>query len=126
MSDVGHSAESPFDWRELAELRERYPCDGMCSDYPEEDCSRHGRTPADLWGLLLETNKALQETQARAESLREWATAMTEWLAEHPDHDLTAEDVAANALARDAFLRGENPYSTVPPAITPIPSGESQ
>lgn len=35
-----------------AVLDERYPCDGLCTDAPEEDCSRHGRTPAELWEFL--------------------------------------------------------------------------
>jgi len=34
--------------------KERFPCDGMCSDAPEEDCSRHGRSPADLWRIISE------------------------------------------------------------------------
>lgn len=28
------------------------PCDGICIEYAEETCSRHGRTPADLWAKL--------------------------------------------------------------------------
>lgn len=38
---------------ELAEaLAVRMPCDAGCVEYPEEECSRHGRTPADLWQQL--------------------------------------------------------------------------
>lgn len=37
-------------------------------------------------------------------ALREWAEAMTEHLGNYPDHDLTAEDVVSNALARAEVL----------------------
>ena len=40
-------AEAEVEW-----WKERFPCDGLCSDAPEEDCSRHGRVPADLWGII--------------------------------------------------------------------------
>jgi hypothetical protein len=36
----------PADWET------RFPCDGMCREYAEEDCSRHGRTPAYLWAEI--------------------------------------------------------------------------
>ena len=31
---------------------DRFPCDGGCVDAPEETCSRHGRSPADLWRII--------------------------------------------------------------------------
>ncbi|MBP5800757.1 hypothetical protein J2D78_01540 [Microbacterium maritypicum] len=38
-----------------------FPCDGGCNvnDGPEETCSRHGRSPADLWNLLEADRAAL-------------------------------------------------------------------
>jgi hypothetical protein len=34
-------------------LDEQYPCDGGCNyDGPAEHCSRHGRTPAELWTII--------------------------------------------------------------------------
>lgn len=38
------------------------------------------------------------------DTLREWAEAMSEWLTNHPDHDLSAEDVVGNALARARLI----------------------
>lgn len=47
--------------KELSTLRNvvkdydtNFPCDGGCNtnDGPEETCSRHGRSPSDLWNLL--------------------------------------------------------------------------
>lgn len=43
------SLQRHLDW-----FKDRFPCVG-CSDAPEEDCPRHGRTPSELWeaiGLL--------------------------------------------------------------------------
>lgn len=37
---------------------------------------------------------------AETAALTEWAEAMREYLAAHPDHGLTAEDVVGNARAR--------------------------
>ena len=37
--------------RSLAAWEEGYPCDGLCSEYPEEDCSRHGRRPLEVWQI---------------------------------------------------------------------------
>ena len=33
-------------------FKDRFPCDGVCVDAPEEACSRHGRNPADLWRII--------------------------------------------------------------------------
>ena len=33
-------------------FKDRFPCDGVCVDAPEEACSRHGRSPADLWRII--------------------------------------------------------------------------
>ncbi|GAA2007913.1 hypothetical protein GCM10009719_16950 [Nocardioides kribbensis] len=46
-------------------------------------------------------------------SLTEWATAMQEYLAAHPDHDLTAEDVVGNALTRARWLPSPDLLRTV-------------
>lgn len=47
---------------------------------------------------------AESEGLAENDALREWAEAMSEHLTTHPDHDLTAEDVVGNALARTRVL----------------------
>lgn len=50
----------------------RFPCDRGCSDAPEEDCSRHGRKPAELWGIIEDVSKdraTLRAKVARVEAL---------------------------------------------------------
>lgn len=37
---------------EVAKYEKRFPCEHDCLDAPEEDCSRHGRTPSDLWNQI--------------------------------------------------------------------------
>ena len=57
---------------EVERWRERFPCDGLCSDAPEEDCSRHGRSPADLWRIISEIaaeRDALVTTVGRVQAL---------------------------------------------------------
>ena len=49
-------------------FKDRFPCDGMCVDAPEEACSRHGRNPADLWRIIGEVaaeRNALAAAHAR-------------------------------------------------------------
>lgn len=53
--------------------KERFPCDGLCSDAPEEDCSRHGRSAADLWRIISEVaaeRDALAQVAREADALR--------------------------------------------------------
>ena len=54
----------------VAWYEERFPCDSLCSDAPEEDCSRHGRTPADLWSQLSEVATERDAERAKVASLR--------------------------------------------------------
>lgn len=44
-----------------------FPCDGGCNvnDGPEETCSRHGRSPADLWNITEEQIKRANDAEAR-------------------------------------------------------------
>ena len=57
---------------------DRFPCDGGCVDAPEETCSRHGRSPADLWriiGQVTVERDALAAQVARVEEVLEhWRT----------------------------------------------------
>lgn len=55
----------------LAHFEERYPCDGMCRDYPEEDCSRHGRTPADLWQIVAEVQSQRDALTAQINAIQD-------------------------------------------------------
>ena len=63
-------AERAF--RELRSESRILPCDGACTDAPEEDCSRHGREPADLWRIIDEARAerdAAREAMAQVEAL---------------------------------------------------------
>ena len=56
----------------MAELE----CDGGCShwDGPQEECSAHGRTPKDLWGIIGEIaaeRDAALSTIAKVEALHQ-------------------------------------------------------
>ena len=59
-------------------FNDRFPCDGVCVDAPEEACSRHGRNPADLWRIIGEVTAerdALAAQVARVEEvLDHWRT----------------------------------------------------
>ena len=43
------------------------PCDGWCNvnDGPQEECSRHGRTPRDLWGIIEDLIQMLADERAK-------------------------------------------------------------
>lgn len=48
------------------------PCDAGCVNYPEEDCSRHGREPSVLWRIIDEIRSErdqLREALGRVEAL---------------------------------------------------------
>ena len=57
-------------------LERRFPCDAGCFDAPEEECSRHGRTPAELWAIV-------ESVQSQREAVRHWTErGRTLWCAE--------------------------------------------
>jgi hypothetical protein len=45
----------------LRALEARFPCDKGCYEAPEEDCSRHGRSPADLWKVIHEVQRQMSD-----------------------------------------------------------------
>lgn len=50
----------------LRDYDANFPCDGGCGyDGPEETCSRHGRSPADLWSIAEEQIKRANDAGAR-------------------------------------------------------------
>ena len=51
----------------------KYPCDGLCSYErgPEEDCSRHGRSPADLRGIITDLIAERDARDATIDRVRE-------------------------------------------------------
>ena len=94
---------------------DRFPCDGGCVDAPEETCSRHGRSPADLWriiGQVTAERDALAAQVARVESLAEdWRyKGQFGWgpwqIGEGPDPEGYVMDHCASAL-RDALAGSE-------------------
>lgn len=48
-----------------------FPCDGGCNIHagPEEECSRHGRSPRDLWGIISGLIEERDAEKARADHL---------------------------------------------------------
>lgn len=79
---------------QIAWWEEKFPCDGLCSDAPEEDCSRHGRTPVDLWERYTEAANAaaaLRATLARVEALAEGGRQPGAWV--YPDGNDNSQPV---------------------------------
>lgn len=60
---------------EVERLQRRYPCDGGCNwaDGPQEECSLHGRTPAEMWEALDKGANQRDALQARLDAVREIA-----------------------------------------------------
>ena len=72
------------------------PCDGLCQEYPKEDCSLHGREPAELWEAIAEKNK--QATAAEAALVAERAKSAR--FAQRIANIATEQDDARLAVAR--------------------------
>ena len=72
-------AERAF--RKLRSESRILPCDGACTDAPEEDCSRHGREPAELWEAIAKKNARAEKAEAERDAARE-ALARVEALAD--------------------------------------------
>ncbi len=76
--DAGAGWQAERDAERIAELEaevERLrmlvpPCDGGCSygDGPQEDCSAHGRRPAELWEIIQQEAAKSRDAQYRAEA----------------------------------------------------------
>lgn len=51
-------------------FEKQFPCDGGCNpnDGPNEECSRHGRTPKELWGFIAEDIVGRDAATERAET----------------------------------------------------------
>ena len=108
------AADVPWLLAEVARLtaerewfNDRFPCDGVCVDAPEEACSRHGRNPADLWRIIGEVaaeRNALAAQVARVEALaEEWRyKGQFGWgawqLGEGPDPEGYVMDHCASAI----------------------------
>ena len=48
----GARGEADLLRRTIEKWEADFPCDGGCVEYPEEDCTRHGRRPRDLWDRI--------------------------------------------------------------------------
>jgi hypothetical protein len=90
---------------EIVEWEERYPCDGLCSDYPEEDCSRHGRKPADLWGIIL----GLRAEVERLEDALDRSISDNEALRAGLEKDSTIKALRAQLAERDKLRHNLDP-----------------
>ncbi|MBB2956988.1 hypothetical protein [Pseudoclavibacter helvolus] len=56
------------------------PCDGGCNvnDGPMEDCSQHGRSPRDLWGIIEDLSQRLAAERAKRPDREQIARALFE------------------------------------------------
>ena len=105
---------------QIAWWEEKFPCDGLCSDAPEEDCSRHGRTPVDLWERYTEAANAaaaLRATLARVEALAD------EWVGLTDEDDVLVSGTALLSKAGSDLLRAL--ADAAPPATTDDPSEQA-
>lgn len=95
----------------LAEVRRTsrvLPCDGLCSDYAEEDCSLHGREPSELWEAIIAKNKRAEEAEAENAHLRD-TLARVETLADKADARVDADmRLVTTATLRTALAGGDS------------------
>ena len=79
-------------------FKDRFPCDGVCVDAPEEACSRHGRNPADLWQIIGEV--AAERNALAAAHARESEKV---WKVEEVMDDIEGSDPTTWERLRDAL-----------------------
>lgn len=105
--------------RELRMLRNtvkdydtNFPCDGGCNtnDGPEETCSRHGRSPRDLWDLLDRARSGAHTlgeiVERHVEDTLRWAGMEDQVGSDDPDQQLAWER-CAEMPGRIAALQAE-------------------
>ena len=107
--------------RELVRLRaevvgweERFPCDGLCRDYAEEDCSRHGRKPAELWAFLGEVQAERDAERARRAKVEALAAHLvSEHLGGRLDSgcSLTADSGSGRCTRRAVAVKWEHGFA---------------
>jgi len=83
-------------------FNDRFPCDGVCVDAPEEACSRHGRNPADLWQIIGEV--AAERNALAAAHARESEKV---WKVEEVMDDIEGSDPTTWERLRDALAGSE-------------------
>ena len=93
MAVADEEMRSRMVWRDitaakLLQMEKDFPCDGGCVEAPEEDCTRHGRKPADLWKIINEMNEQIVSMQERDRRLAHgvWGEALVERAAAHIKH----------------------------------------
>ena len=94
-------------WTELAAERDalaaRMPCDGGCNygEGPMEECSRHGRPPAEVWQIVTEVQAQRDARAARLAAVE--ALADPDYPPPPPDERGAAGWRFAMAHVRDAL-----------------------
>lgn len=87
--------------RALEYLEARFPCDGGCTpDSVEEQCSRHGRKPSELWGMLADVTA--QRDRVQAVAVRH-AYEHAAWIDSERGCVHNAEEIRAGMLDWDAL-----------------------
>lgn len=78
---------------EVARMHDWFPCDGHCVDAPEEDCSRHGRKPSEIWAIVTEVQGQRDAAQAQVAAVRAYASKL--------DREANAFEAGSAAWQRD-------------------------
>ena len=95
---------------------DRFPCDGGCVDAPEETCSRHGRSPADLWRIIgevaAERDTAIERLERVIDQWRKTGRAVISEMnradkAEAERDALAAQVTRVESLAEDWRYKGQ-------------------
>ena len=101
----------------LKQFEGDFPCDGGCSDYAEECCSRHGRKPDDLWGIV---DKTRVERDALAAQVAAVQALWARW-----DADLTSGCPCCGPVDDCDHIEGYHyAYSDLRDALVSTPAAE--
>lgn len=102
----------------IASWEETYPCDGGCSPEsgPEEDCSRHGRSPADLWAGITAKAEQIETLTAERDRYQEWSNSLAYRVPEHFEDDIAQEAIVDRWVdALVAAVEAARAYVNEPP-----------
>ena len=84
------------------EAERRLPCDAGCTEYAEEECSRHGRPVSEVWTMLTEAVAANTASRtAHAALVAGIETGLRESACAECDHDRCATYRSAASWVRD-------------------------
>lgn len=106
-------------FRELQSESRILPCDAACTDAPEEDCSRHGREPADLWRIIVEVQAQRDEAREALARVEACVQDGTEPVTGEPLPEWVHVDQIRAALAQPATDEGAGAWPNWNDPINP-------